>query len=410
MSVKSTRQKGITLIALVITIIVLLILAGVSIATLTGENGILKQANSAKEKTIIGEEKEAINLAYTACKSKDYTKDVTSGELREELEKIKKNVQVTESGDELIILYEETQHRYKITQSGEIEEIEQEEISNNKPIKLKVFTGEDGKVILPIYKGTKCSINWGDGTITDEGLEEYKVATISSTKLAVSAPDPVGSITHYYPENERNKIKIVEITGNIPILETNEYDENIEYDLEAASKIIEIVEWGETGLIRITIENNNIQTIQTPSPKSFEKLEYFGWTSNTITSIPNQLFENANNLRRVNFIDCKNITNIPEDLFKNCGNLEEVCFNGAINLEEIPENLFKYNKNLKTLYEGFKNCTSLTKIPEKLFENNKELDQLYECFQNCTSLTEIPKNLFYNCSKVTSLNYIFARM
>ena len=42
MSVKSTRQKGITLIALVITIIVLLILAGVSIATLTGENGILK--------------------------------------------------------------------------------------------------------------------------------------------------------------------------------------------------------------------------------------------------------------------------------------------------------------------------------------------------------------------------------
>ena len=55
MSVKSTRQKGITLIALVITIIVLLILAGVSIATLTGENGILKQANSAKEKTIIGE-------------------------------------------------------------------------------------------------------------------------------------------------------------------------------------------------------------------------------------------------------------------------------------------------------------------------------------------------------------------
>ena len=34
-------NKGITLIALVITIIVLLILAGVTIATLTGDNGIL---------------------------------------------------------------------------------------------------------------------------------------------------------------------------------------------------------------------------------------------------------------------------------------------------------------------------------------------------------------------------------
>ena len=40
--------NGITLISLVITIIVLLILAAVSIATLTGDNGILKQADKAK--------------------------------------------------------------------------------------------------------------------------------------------------------------------------------------------------------------------------------------------------------------------------------------------------------------------------------------------------------------------------
>ena len=48
---KRTKQNGITLIALVITIIVLLILAGVSIATLTGENGILTRANDAKVET-----------------------------------------------------------------------------------------------------------------------------------------------------------------------------------------------------------------------------------------------------------------------------------------------------------------------------------------------------------------------
>ncbi len=45
------KEKGITLIALVITIIVLLILAGVSIAMLTGENGIITQAQKAKENT-----------------------------------------------------------------------------------------------------------------------------------------------------------------------------------------------------------------------------------------------------------------------------------------------------------------------------------------------------------------------
>ena len=41
-------NKGITLIALVITIIVLLILAGVTIATLTGDNGILTKTQNAK--------------------------------------------------------------------------------------------------------------------------------------------------------------------------------------------------------------------------------------------------------------------------------------------------------------------------------------------------------------------------
>ena len=48
---KTKSNKGITLIALVITIIVLLILAGVTIAALSGDNGILKRATEAKEQT-----------------------------------------------------------------------------------------------------------------------------------------------------------------------------------------------------------------------------------------------------------------------------------------------------------------------------------------------------------------------
>ena len=47
---KSKKNGGITLIALVVTIIVLIILAGVSISMLTGQNGILTRAAKAKEK------------------------------------------------------------------------------------------------------------------------------------------------------------------------------------------------------------------------------------------------------------------------------------------------------------------------------------------------------------------------
>ena len=56
------KNRGITLIALVITIIVLLILSGVSIAMLTGDNGILTQANEAKVEMAIGTVKEQLKL------------------------------------------------------------------------------------------------------------------------------------------------------------------------------------------------------------------------------------------------------------------------------------------------------------------------------------------------------------
>ena len=70
------NQKGITLIALVITIIVLLILAGVSIAMLTGKNGILTQANNAKAETAKAEAVEKINMSLNAIKSEIYNKQV----------------------------------------------------------------------------------------------------------------------------------------------------------------------------------------------------------------------------------------------------------------------------------------------------------------------------------------------
>ena len=61
-----TNNKGITLIALVITIIVLLILAGVSIAMLTGENGILTRANDSTLATSRAEVAERVNMELSA--------------------------------------------------------------------------------------------------------------------------------------------------------------------------------------------------------------------------------------------------------------------------------------------------------------------------------------------------------
>ena len=55
---REKKGAGITLIALVIMVIVLLILAGVTIATLSEDNGILTRAKDAKEKTKQAQENE----------------------------------------------------------------------------------------------------------------------------------------------------------------------------------------------------------------------------------------------------------------------------------------------------------------------------------------------------------------
>ena len=74
------NQRGITLIALVITIIVLLILAGVSIAMLTGENGILNKATSSRTETNKAEAVERINLALNAVKAEIYDQQSKVGQ------------------------------------------------------------------------------------------------------------------------------------------------------------------------------------------------------------------------------------------------------------------------------------------------------------------------------------------
>ena len=79
---KLKEKQGITLIALVITIIVLLILAGVSIAMLTGDNGILSQAQNAKNKTEEAQLKEETTIGqYESYLNRVVGNNATVGEI-----------------------------------------------------------------------------------------------------------------------------------------------------------------------------------------------------------------------------------------------------------------------------------------------------------------------------------------
>ena len=85
------KQKGITLIALIITIIVLLILVGVSILLVTGNNGELKQASTAVIKNKEATAKEEVEMAVASART-EYMKDWatnTSKEFKDYLTKEK---------------------------------------------------------------------------------------------------------------------------------------------------------------------------------------------------------------------------------------------------------------------------------------------------------------------------------
>ena len=113
---KNTKQQGITLIALVVTIIILLILAGVSIAMLTGNNGILTQAQKAKEETENASGSETADLANFESLINQYQSNIKIEQVTDEkpgeLEKENDTTFVINSIEDLVFF------SYDVTTNG----------------------------------------------------------------------------------------------------------------------------------------------------------------------------------------------------------------------------------------------------------------------------------------------------
>ena len=127
------EKQGITLIALVLTIILLLILSGISISMLTGNNGILYRTADSKEKTDNSGDAEIIKLSYLNCLTKNQEK-ITKKNLKESLEQYEKNVDVLIDNDSFLILDKDTNKKYRLSNSGSVDgPIDLDIIKDNSP-------------------------------------------------------------------------------------------------------------------------------------------------------------------------------------------------------------------------------------------------------------------------------------
>ncbi len=146
MNTMKEKNKGITLIALIITIIVLFIIAGITIGSLTTNNSIIKQATNAKNSTKVSEEKEIVKMS--AVMSMKKTGDVVKEDLKNILAKdySQNPTKVYKSDKDLYVLFEETKNYYKVDKEGDIEgPIEIEGAKDAKPGNYK--TDAEGRTV-----------------------------------------------------------------------------------------------------------------------------------------------------------------------------------------------------------------------------------------------------------------------
>ena len=172
------QRKGITLIALVITIIVLLILAGVSIAMITGENGILKRAAEAKEKS---ERLEIIETAQIDIAGKQIEND---GGLSEE---------------ELVEILTSVEYNTKGTLSDNGEE----------SVLDKILTSSDGQYQIPVSE-----IYNGPFTQNANPEDEPGATKNATSEKALAINEKIGENVSGYTANNISNWQVFYATDN----------------------------------------------------------------------------------------------------------------------------------------------------------------------------------------------------
>lgn len=360
--IKDSRA-GITIIALVVTIIVLLILAGVTIATLTGENGILKRTKKAEFKNDISAFQEELNISIYG----DYTEKLGNRE-----EKDKFNAQGYE---EIIKIIPNFKRSYQ----------EKIAVKNDKIVYIGV-NEEERKWIeetgIDVAKVLKINYVDANGTV----LKDPYIAIITEKNYSVKSPEIEG----YIPIREY-------VEGTI----TDNTEINVEYyiicndlafeGLDENGKVTEvqenIVSYAVTGMGNCN--NPNLCIPYEYNGKIINKIKEKAFFNNKI--ITNLIIkENIKDIGLNAFFKCTNLKmaninadNIGVDAFWECTSLESVIINS--NVKKIERYGFEYCENLKDFiiyseditFNGwgiFRECKNLKEL--KVNQGNKKYKML----------------------------------
>ncbi len=390
------NSRGITLVSLVITVIVLLILSTITINALSGDNGILKRATEAKENTQISQEKEIVQLAVVNV-VKD-NKRMNQSNLQSEMDKQYKEGKtiVSDNGDSTFsVIFVDSNREYDVV-SGEVKsgknwsEIkqnakapeEQKEERNNGVIGI----GTDGKSVnMDLWEYTlkdgTYMLNDIDDINDTNGANETKgyLGKIIDGKIQGTVPMYIKAKT------DKDFVPVTSLKDTFINLK-NDFD-----DFVTTPEIPSTV----TNMQSTFSRCGKLVNITNLPPK----LESLRWTFYKCTSLENfnQNIPDTVTTMEETFLGCGELANFDKELPKNLKTLKGtffLCESLKAFDNEIPE-------GVTSMRSTFDQCKSLQRFNSSIPES---VTNMYGTFSQCKKLTNInivvPKN-------VTNLQYTF---
>mgnify|MGYP005809456585 CR=1 FL=1 len=387
------KEKGITMIALIVTIIVLLILAGITIATITSDNGIIRNANDAKEQTEIGNEKEVVDRAVIQAMGNNSRGNIVEDELQEQLDKITGDgeTEVKMIRKKLVVEFLNSHRMYHVDDNGNVYEYIykdlpimeygsnfNERMNDYKASILTVTVLDNINIPENSYKIFDVSKN------QDESVKAWLVENSENTNmydLYIGGEDGVNI------ENCSSMFSSFSECTNIDL--ENLYTENVEVFSSMFANC--------SKLININLSNIDTSKATTMGQlffncSSIEKIDLSNFDTANVTTM-NLMFGNCNKLKYldVSYLDTGNVTNMIF-MFTGCGSLLTI---DVSNWD---------TSKVTSMARMFCYC-QFTSIDVSNWDTSNVIDMSY-MFIGCAKLKELDLSN-WNTANVNNMSYMF---
>lgn len=440
---ETKTEKGITLLALVITIIVLLTLAGITISSITSENGIIQNALSAKERTEIDNEREIVEQATVQAMENNKRGNIVRNELQEELDKITgegKTIVTADTEEQgYFVKFVDSGRIYKVSIDGDVEYlgiedelITQAEIvanpeSNTTP---ELVQQVDLTVKTPIeIEGAEYSLVYAWNQDKENAPEDTKFLETTligegrSRTTTVFSSDTVGGDYYLWVRVVVGEIEKevcfgpYTIRDNTALVATYGEDKSTSGFLGSVNQEKETVKEIQRGLIEsvnitTSLAGHSISDENTWEVSQSKNGMYLAWYEDSDSDGYYEVTiageggvvanSDARNLFRFIGYGVENqevtitgLENLETRLVTNMSYMFRECKAQQLNLNTFD------TSNVTSLQNMFYNCSNLEVLDLNNW-NTSNVTNLFSTFQGCTNLTTLEVSE-WDTSKVTSM-------